>query len=658
VSRRLTASWPWAALAALVIVLYLPVLRAGFVNWDDDLHVYGEPCVTGALARCWVEPWKAGYYPLTYSTFHVEWRLGGGAPWLFHLDNVLLHATNAVLVGHVAAALGLAPAASIAVASLWALHPVQVASVAWVTERKNTLYACLWLLALLAYLRGTRRARGLSLLLFVGAIASKNAAAATLPVAIVVVEWARGRALDRRLVVALVPYVALALAAGLVQVAWLPAGGPPPPLAIRVGLAARALWFYVGKFVWPVGLVPIYPRWSTDGIGGAEHRALAVLVAAAATLAALHRVLPRLAVAGLALFALNAAPIVGIVWFTFFNHSVVSDHFAYLPFFGVALASVVAVYALLPERTAAVALGVWCVGLALLTWRQIPVWHDSETLWTYVRAHNPSCFVCALNLGNARLAEGRSAAAEALYAEAARLDPTDERPPYNLGNLLAERGDFPAAIARYRDALRLAPDSIDVHNNLGVALARAGRPDEAEAEFAATLRLAPEDRDAHTNLGELAAERGDWGAAATHYAIALRSQPDSPGTIEALATALSAAGRVDEAIRVLRDGIAHTPDAAKLAGALAWILSTTPEATRRNGAEAVRLAERASALTGSKDPDLLDTLAAAYAETGRFDAAVATARRALAATEPDSELAANITRRIAVYEGGKPYRDE
>ena len=647
-------------LAALVIALYLPVLGAGFVNWDDDLHVYGEPCVTdpAGLARCWVEPWKAGYYPLTYSTFHVEWRLSGGAPWLFHLDNVLLHAANAVLVGRVAGALGLAPAASIGVASLWALHPVQVASVAWVTERKNTLYTCLWLAALLSYLRGTRRARVLSLLLFVGAVASKNAAAATLPAAIVVVEWARGRGLDRRLFVTLVPYVVLAVAAGVVQVAWLPAGGPPPPLAIRIGLAARAFWFYVGKFLWPVGLVPIYPRWSTDGIGGAEYLSLAAIAAAAAALVALHRALPRLVIVGLALFALNAAPVVGIVWFTFFNHSLVSDHLAYLPFLGLALASVVAVYALLPERIAPVALSLWCVGLVVLTWRQIPVWHDSETLWTYVRARNPTCFVCALDFGNARLAEGRPEAAEALYAEAARLDPGDERPPYNLGNLLAERGDFPAAIARYRDALQLAPDSVDVHNNLGVALARAGRTEEAEAEFAQTLRLAPADRDAHMNLGELAAERGDWGTAATHYAAVVRSQPDRPEAIEGLATALSAGGRVDDAIRVLRDGVARAPDAAKVAGALAWILATTPAATRRNGPEAVRLAERACALTGSNDPDLLDTLAAAYAETGRFDAAVTTARRALAATEPDSELATSITRRIAVYEAGRPYRDE
>jgi len=377
----------------------------------------------------------------------------------------------------------------------------------------------------------------------------------------------------------------------------------------------------------------------------------------AAALVAFHRRVPRLVVAGIGLFAVNAAPVIGIVWFTFFNHSLVSDHFAYLPYLGLTLGTVVAASEVGERATTALVTG-WCVALAVLTWRQIPVWHDSVTLWTYDRARNPRCFVCALDLGNARLAEGRPAEAEALYTDAARLDPADERPPYNLGNVLAQRGEFAAAIARYRDALRLAPQAVDIHNNLGVALARAGNSTDAEAEFAHTLRLAPEDQDAHMNLGELAAQRGDWATAATHYAAVVRAHPQHVDAVEDLATTLSAANQVDEAIRVLRAGVARSPDATKLAGSLAWILATAPDARRRDGAEAVRLAERACARTAYADPDLLDTLAAAYAEAGRFDAALTTARRALAATEPDSELAGNVTRRIALYEARRPYRDE
>src|SRR2546422_3973276 len=154
--RRRASWWHWPLLTAVVIVVYLPVLQFDFVNWDDDIHVYKQPCVTepDGLWRCWGESSRAGYYPLTSSTFHLEWKLAGGAPWLFHLDNVLLHTANTLLVGRLAALLGLSPVASLSVAALWGLHPIQVASVAWVTERKNTLYVCLWLAALLVHLHG------------------------------------------------------------------------------------------------------------------------------------------------------------------------------------------------------------------------------------------------------------------------------------------------------------------------------------------------------------------------------------------------------------------------------------------------------------------------------------------------------------------------
>jgi tetratricopeptide (TPR) repeat protein len=647
-------------LAALVIAVYVPILRADFVNWDDDSHVLENACVTepAGLWPCWREWRPAGYYPLTWTTFHVEWRLGHGQPWLFHLDNVLLHAANAVLVGHLAARLGLPAAASLGVAALWALHPMQVGSVAWVTERKNMLFVCLWLAALLLYLRAGPAAYAASLVVFVLALLSKSAAV-TLPAAIVVVAWARGRRLDRWFWLSLLPYAGLGLAGGLAQIGAVPVEHATPPLAIRLPIAARAAWFYVGKFLWPLPLVPIYPRWSTEAVGAAEYLSLGAAVVAVATLGVAHRHVPRTFLAGLGFWAVNAAPVVGLVWFTYFTHSIVSDHLAYLPSVGLALAAVVGLHALLGgSRVATALLAVWCAALAVLTWRQLPVWRDSETLWAYNRAHYPGCFVCALNLGNVRLDQGRLEEATALYEEAARLEPHNEKAHYNLGNVLTQRGSLDEAIARYRDALVLHPESVDIHINLGVALAHAERIDEAEAEFRETLRLAPRDPTAHVNLAELAAMRGDWAAAIPHYEAALESRPDHLGARQGLASVLDSAGRVGDAVRVLREGLERLPDAAGLAGGLAWIRATTPAPEWRNGAEAVALAERACALTGNGDADLLDTLAAAYAEAGRFEDALRTARQALALAEPGSPVAEGVTRRIALYEAGQPYRDE
>jgi len=210
------AWWRWALLVGLVLAAYGRVLNADFVNWDDPKEVYGNLRVTApdALARSWSDGSNPGFYPVLYDIYHVEWRAAAGKPWLFHLDNVLLHATNAVLVGSLAGELGLAAPAPWLVASLWALHPVHVESVAWVTERKNVLYTFFWLAALLAYVRGGRATAGrrplfhaAALVLFVCSLLSKGAAI-TLPIAIVLIEWYRGRRLDRRLCFVLSPYVA------------------------------------------------------------------------------------------------------------------------------------------------------------------------------------------------------------------------------------------------------------------------------------------------------------------------------------------------------------------------------------------------------------------------------------------------------------------
>jgi hypothetical protein len=240
--------WLAALLVAAVAAAYASAPRAGFVNWDDSNHVYENPRVVAPdwLRWNWSDREPPGVYPVLYALYHAEWVAGRHQPWLFHLDNVLLHAGNAVLVGVLVGELGMPPPASWLAAALWALHPAHVESVAWIAEQKNVLSVFFWLGSLLLYVRSRRTASRRapiwyagSLSLFVLALLSKGSAIA-LPAAFVLVEWTCGRRLDRPFWIGLVPFVLLAVAGGVGLVRNVPATIAVPPLGDRLLIACRA----------------------------------------------------------------------------------------------------------------------------------------------------------------------------------------------------------------------------------------------------------------------------------------------------------------------------------------------------------------------------------------------------------------------------------
>ncbi|MHC4984484.1 MAG: hypothetical protein ACYTF6_15120, partial [Planctomycetota bacterium] len=341
-------------LAALVFAAYMPTIRAGFVVWDDDDHVYENPHITAVdgYRKAWQDWRDTAFYPLTFTTFYVEWRLAKGEPWLFHLNNVVLHAANAVEVGLLGRAIGLPYGLAWAAAGIWALHPVEVASVAWITERKNVLYVFFYLAALLSYGRSldgppsrSRRFWFLSLGLAVASHLSK-ATAVTLPVAVLLLHWARGQAFDRKFAGRLLSYLALSLAIGLLHVGREEVEAPIG-LETRVLIAARAIWFYVLKFLWPVDLVAMYPRWPTEGALFWGLPGLAGLAVAVAVGGWHFRRLPRAAWFAAAHFAVNISLVIGIMWFPYMRYSFVADHLAYFANIGLALLASLAARAFL-----------------------------------------------------------------------------------------------------------------------------------------------------------------------------------------------------------------------------------------------------------------------------------------------------------------------
>jgi len=711
-TRRLAAG---ALLAVLTLAAYLPALGGGFV-WDDDSLLTENPNMrtVGGLWRTWFDPTSnEDYYPLTHTSWWIEYRLWGLRPLGYHLSNVILHAANAVLVWLILGRLGV-PGAWVA-AAVFAVHPVHVESVAWVAERKNVLSGLLFLLAMGSFLRfalaegdppDRRRWQfyGLSLILFVLALLAKPVTmtlAAALPL---VVWWKRGR-LTARDVLATLPYLAIAAPMTLltmwVQRHHVGAFGATFEHTVleRCLIAGRVLVFYAGKLLWPVHPTFAYPKWDIDAGLWWQYLFPAGAAAAVAALAVLRRRLGGGPLLAVLFFIVTLAPALGFVDIYWHRYYFVADHIVYLASLGLtALGAAVAVGA---ARRA----GVWgrrfgpgaaaavLAVLGILTWQQCHIYKDSETLWTDTLAKNPASWMAHNNLGRvlaarqeldkaihhyhealrlwpgcpeahvslgiALLTKGKHSEAAAEFQEAARLNPRFGAAHNNLGLVLATQGRVAEAIDHYRQALGFHPLYVQARINLAIALISQGKTDEAIEHFREALRIEPEAAAAHYNLGVALAGRGSLEEATAHFRETLRLQPRSAAMHIGVARSLWEHGDAQGAVIAYRDAIRLAPDRPDALNHLAWILATDPDPAVRSGTEAVRLAERAVALTGRKDPSCLDTLAAAHAEAGQFLEAAAAAHEAaaLATGRGLRELAAQIRTRLDLYQSGKPYRE-
>ena len=498
---------PWIVFAVTLLV-FLPALSNGFVNWDDDRNFLDNPAFRGLAPQniSWAfSTFLLGHWhPLTWLSLELDYALWGMNPAGYHFTNALLHALAALLAyllfvellgrekGRWAAAVG---------ALLFALHPLRVESVAWASERRDVLCGVFSLAAALYYVRGRT---ALSLALFTGALLSK-VLAATLPVALLVLDLYH---LKRRPGLRLLPYFLLALAAGLVGVGRYE-GGVSAAAAdldlypgLRIMLSVFGLAFYLVKTALPFGLYPQYV-WNadpqpTDGL----LLGAAVLVGAAVAAAAwAWRRGRRAPAAALAVYAATLAPVLSLLRLD--RQQVVSDHHSYLPSIAVA-ALAAAGWRLWRERAPSPALWSAVAGLVLLaglTVRQIGFWADSETLWRRTAQAYPLSITAHNNLGRALAEQGRvDEAIEELQA-AVELRPDYAHAQYNLGSLLMGQGRLGEAEASFRAALDGEPRMAQGWSDLGNCVLRQGRAAEAIEAYERALEIAPEFEDARHNLG-------------------------------------------------------------------------------------------------------------------------------------------------------------
>ena len=523
-----------AALLILGITLaaYAPALRAGYI-WDDDDYVTQNQTLKTAdgLGRIWFEPRSIPqYYPLVHTTFWLEYRLWGLHATGYHVTNILLHAVAAVLLWRVLRVLELPGA--LAAACLFALHPVHVESVAWITERKNVLSLVFTLAALLAYLKGceNRRVHFAALALFVCAMLSKTVAC-SLPAAIALILWWKRGVVARRDWVRLAPMFAIGLAMGLMTV-WLEkthvgAEGQDWSLSAveRVLIAGRAVWFYAGKLLWPASLTFIYPRWTIDASAVSQYTFPAAAIALVAALWCVRGRLGRGPLVAVLLFGGTLLPALGFIDVYPMRYSFVADHFQYAASIALIVLIVAAAARVLDERRLAAAACVVAVGLGMLTWRQSRVYHGPQSLWEDVLAKNPDCWMAENNLA-AHLVSSRDYAGAERHARRAIAIKADHAEAFNtLGLICARTGRFKDAEANYAAALRLTPTLAKAHVNWGVLLARGGRIDEAATHFAIAVELRPRNLEALYNLATASAELGRLDAAERWYRRTLDLAP-------------------------------------------------------------------------------------------------------------------------------------
>jgi protein O-mannosyl-transferase len=644
-----------AALVLCTLVAYYPALHAGFI-WDDDDYLTGNSTLKDlhGLRRIWLEPGAVPqYYPLVHTTFWIEGHLWGLRPAGYHLSNILWHILSALLVWRLLSRLKM-PGAWLA-AAIFAAHPVQVESVAWITERKNVLMGFFYLAGLYAYLRPLnlleeetgprRRWYLLSLALFLASLASKTVAASFPVTVLLLLWWKRGR-LSFRDVLPLLPFFLAGAGMGFVTL-WMEkrhvgAQGTEWDLSLveRTLIAGRAFWFYLRMLIVPSRLSFVYPRWSVSATALWQYAfPLAVLGLYAALWRFRHR-LGRGPLAAALFYGTTLIPALGFFNIYPMRYTFVADHYQYLAMLGpiVLLAWVAASAArrLRPPasfgetraergrpprwREAGLALVLLLV-LSGASWNRARVYRNLETLWLDTTETSPTAWLARYNLACVYLDQRRFDLAIRSFEEAERLLPGDEITLVSLGRSCVLAGRLEEAVRWLEEALRIRPDRTETHNNLGLALFGLGRKAEARVHFQRAVDLDPTYASARRNLANVLVEDGNVNEAATH----------------------------------LRKALELDPKDAQSAYRLGLLMVTSEDPTFRNPAAAVALAERAVRQSRPENPMYLRLLAEAYAQAGSTEKAILALEQAgrVASATGQTDLAPEIQEELRALKSGR-----
>ena len=633
-----------AALVALAAIVYWPTLNNGFI-WDDDAYVQNNVQLRtlDGLTNIWFRLGAVPqYYPLVHTSFWLEYQAWGLYPTGYHLTNLALHMGSAILIWRLLLRLAV-PGAWLA-AAIFAVHPVAVESVAWVTERKNVLSCALALGSLLAYLSfnppddATAKSRSrpgiwgwyaLSLALFLGALLSKTVTASVPAVLLVIYWWKRGR-ISWRDAAPLVPFFAVGLALAYVTV-WMEqthvgAVGPEWDLSFaeRSLIAGRAVWFYAGKLFFPYPLIFFYHRWTIDSAVWWQYLFPLVAVAVLVVLWLARKRVGRGPLAAALIFGGVLLPALGYFNVYPFRFSFVADHFQYHASIAlIALAAAAGAVAFERWTSADSPLRVLAAGgvlliLGAITQERTRAYRDLVTLYEDTLAKNPTSWAARFNLGESLLTQGKPDQGIEEIREAVRLSPeqpwlrtglasalftigqTDEAEAefrqaladplhdvaradalVRLGVLLAKKGNLDEAIDCFRQAIELRKDNSRAIYNYGLALSKRGDHQAGIDEVRRALAITPYDPEAQHGLGVMLSLQGKLAESLVHLEQAVALHPTSAAYREDLGSTLFTSGEVERAAQQLAEAVRLNPNSAKAHYLLGAVLA---ERGRHNGA--------------------------------------------------------------------------
>ncbi len=648
-------------LVVIILAAYWQLPSHEFLSFDDNEYITQNTHVHEGIT------WKNiawtfrstdfGYWhPLTWMSHMLAFQVFGLKSGMHHLINLFLHISNTLLLFFVLKRMTGALWQSAFVAAMFALHPMNVESVAWASERKNVLSTFFWMLTILTYVRYTERPgfyRYL-LILFVFALGlMAKPMLVTLPFVLLLLDywplcrfkliWSRGnqdthtskntgvqRSPVLHLVLEKIPFLSLSavciyLSSLSIQRFGIVISTASVPMKLRIANALVSYVIYIKKMVWPNSLAVFYlypktlPLWQTVGAG-----------------------LLLLCISFLVLRAVKSKPYFAVGWLWYLGTLVpgvglvqaglwpaMADRFAYVPLIGLFICITwggaefigrrhygKAVFIAIPAIIASI--------LMIMTWLQLGYWQNGITLFT----HNLS------------------------------VTPNNSLAYYELGNAFEQQGNFDKAMSNYSKALKINPNYAEAHNNLGYILAHQKHYKEAIDHYKEALRIKPDYTEAHNNLGTALLHQGNEKEAIVHYYEALKNNPNYAGAYYNLGKVFANHLNIEKAILLYRKALKLNPEMTQALYNLSWILASHEDEKYRNGEEAVKLATQLCKITKYQQPLPLDALAVAYAETGRFNEAVFTARRGLimALRYGPNELILGLKKRLQLYQEKRPYR--
>jgi len=707
-----------ALLFLMVLALFGSTISFDFVNLDDDLNVTNNPVIyrgfswdgirsVFSLHHSTIDYW----HPLTFVTHMFDCEFFGLWAGGHHLTNVLIHGGVTVLLFLVLRSMTGTLWRSAFVAALFAIHPLRVESVAWVTERKDVLSGSFFILMIWAYLRYGRRpfSMGNYLLvmgLFALGLMSKPTVMAA-PVFLLALDYwplcrmqldpARRPLGFLRLAAEKLPLCLLSLASAVEACKGArPAfeAGAAFPLSLRIENALTSYIIYLRDMAWPAGLAP-FCTFPPQGIPMWQFLCALLILLSISVAVFLQRKIRPILMVGWLWYLVLFLPTIG-----FIQGGIVAraDRYTYLPMIGILMMVTWLAGDITRfwnwSRPLKFGLGLTLLMLyACVSWVQLPHWRNPLALWTHTLRFrrdldlvyvwhgnalwdlgripesrgdyekalmlNPHCADALVGLASILVFEGRQEEAIGMFRQAGRISPEESRIPLAIGNALLDLGRNREAEEAYRESVKLRQDDAAARYSLGNALFLQGKSEEAVVEYKEALRFNPSHRKAHHTLADALLKSGRPGEALLQYQAGLRVNPADAGAWHNLGKLLYQQGSRAEGIQDLKESLRLQPGKVEALNDLAWMLSTAPEANLRDGKRALELALQAEKAIASADPGILDTLAASYAETGDYPKALEIARKALklAKQQGNKELASSLKEETALYEAGKPCRD-